>query len=180
MTSPRALSPRRRTPAIAWRRLSGQLPRLDELPIPPDVKVGPGWTGQMIEMADHIGAYATLRIVAAHGGETVYVPNGMEDYSPFANLLSREQRNIFARVYGANRISIPVGRTALNRARRAVVIAAVRASKLTGAEAQQIIGTSRSYVAHLVHHTDEGMDKATHAKAKALPPQGDLFALTER
>lgn len=179
MTAAGVPAPRKRTPAIAWRRKSGQLPRLDDLPIPADVQPGPGWTGQMIEMADHIGAYATLCLIAAHGGEEVHIPASAER-SPFADVLSSEHRATIARVYGGNRILIPVGRVAIARARRAVVIAAVRANKITGAEAQKIIGTSRTYVAHLVNHTDEGMDKGTQAKAQALPTQGDLFSLPDR
>lgn len=179
MTTAGVPAPRKRTPAIAWRRKSGQLPRLDDLPIPADVQPGPGWTGQMIEMADHIGAHATLCLVAAHGGEEVHIPSSVER-SPFADALSPEHQAIIARIYGGNRISVPVARAAIARARRAVVIAAVRAKKITGAEAQKIIGSSRTYVAHLVNQTTEGMDKGAKAKAQALPAQGDLFALPER
>lgn len=51
---------------------------------------------------------------------------------------------------------MPVGSVAMDRACRAPVIAAVRAGLLTGAEAQTILGTSRSYISQLANHTDEG------------------------
>jgi len=165
----------RRSPEIAWRRKGGELPRLDQLPIPRDVRTGPGWTNQMLEMADHIGAYAVLSIVARHGGEQIYVPHDAA-LSPFAETIDRAAATEIAQVYGGNRLLIPVARAAVSRARRAIVIAAVREKKITGAEAQKIIGTSRTYIAHLVNATDEGKDFASVGAARQLPSQPDLFA----
>ena len=42
-------------------------PPVDQLPIPENVQPGPGWTDQMREMADHIGAYPTMLIVDRYG-----------------------------------------------------------------------------------------------------------------
>ncbi|UIJ46928.1 hypothetical protein LZK98_08290 [Sphingomonas cannabina] len=154
-----------------------RLPKLWELPIPRDVQPGRGWTSQMREMADHIGAYATLTIVATFGGEQLRVPYSAER-SPFRNILDQETVATIASVYGGNRISIPVARTAVDTARRAVVIAAVRAEKLTAADAARIIGTSRTYISHLVNGTDEGQNTDLAASVDRLEPQQrDLFAL---
>ena len=168
---------RRALPPKVLRRRRGQLPRLADLPIPADVVPGKGWTGQMLEMADHIGAYATLCLVAAHGGEQVHVPRDAAA-SPFLDCLDQDSAAKVAWVYGGtgNRLDVPVGRVAVDRARRAIVLAAVRAGKLTGADATKILGTSRTYLAHLVNQTDEGQDADTRRKAQHLPVQPDLFA----
>lgn len=153
----------------------GDFTRLEDMPIPLDAKVGPGWTDQMRELADHIGAYATLCICAEYGGQRVYISRNPAA-SPFYSSISHTVAATLARVYAGNRLFVPVGRAAVSRARRAGVIAAVRAGKLTGADAQRIIGTSRSYIAHLVHHTDEGLDTRSRSRAGAPSPQLDLFA----
>lgn len=150
------------------------LPRLDDLPIPPNVKIGPGWTGQMREMADHIGAFATLRICAAFGGQQLYIARDPAA-SPFKDVVSADAVHTVASVYNGNRLLIPVARTAITRARRAAVIAMVRAGDLSGADAARIIGTSRSYLAHLVNATDEGLDIGGEPRADVPSPQLDLF-----
>jgi hypothetical protein len=38
------------------------------------VRPGKGWTQQMFEMADHIGALSTLLLSQALGGRQVYIP----------------------------------------------------------------------------------------------------------
>lgn len=133
------------------------LPRLDELPIPKDVQPGKGWTEQMLEMADHIGAYRTLLIISALGGREIYVPRSIES-SPFADIVDGEAIVRLARIYGGGRVQLPVGRTALSVARRAGIIAAVRAGEMTGSQAQKILRTSRTYVSHLVNHADEAQN----------------------
>ncbi len=151
------------------------LPRIEDLPLPDDVRVGPGWTDQMREMADHIGARPTLLIIAARGGEQVYVSQD-PGRSPFRDIITGQAAATIAHVYGGNRLLVPIGRAALARARRAGVLAAVRAGGLTGADAARILGTSRTYLAHLVNQTDEGRDGAAITAADALPDQLDLFA----
>lgn len=162
----------------ALRRREGRLPKLYEMPIPPDVQPGPGWTGQMREMADHIGPYLTLCLVAAHGGQQLHVPRDPAA-SPFRETLPPDACAKIAWVYGGsgNRLDLPVAQAAVNRARRAIVLAAVRAGLLTGADAAKIIGTSRTYLAHLVNATNEGAEAGTRERVKELPSQPDLFAL---
>ena len=151
------------------------LPRLDELPIPEDVQPCRGWTEQMREMADHIGPYATLCIVAAHGGAQVYISRKAES-CPFRDVVDTETTEILANVYGGNRFQVPVGRVAVDRARRAAIIAAVRNGQMTGADAQRILGTSRTYVAHLVNQTQEGQNaQPARVSARHDPRQHKLF-----
>lgn len=152
------------------------LPRLAELPIPVNAQPGPGWTEQMLEMAAHIGAYPTLCIVDQFGGQQIYVAKDASS-SPFRDVVTDEIAATIASVYGGNRLLIPVGRAALDRARRAGIIAAVREGKMTGADAQKIIGTSRTYVSHLVNQTNEGQDaEPVKLSRRHDPRQHDLFA----
>lgn len=163
----------KKPPRKAGRR---KLPKLWELPIPVDVRPGRGWTGQMREMADHIGAYATLSIVACYGGDKFWIPADPAR-SPFADILDADTAVRLAKVYGGNYLYLPVGRYAVDRARRSVVIAAVRAKQLSGADATKILGTSRTYVAHLVNETTEGQETSVEDTVAALEPrQRDLFA----
>jgi len=149
----------------------------DALPIPADVSVGPGWTEQMQEMADHIGAFDTLQLVARFGGQRIWMPKDVK-ISPFADFLGDDAIATLAHVYGGNWYWVPVGRTALARARRAPVLAAVRAREMTGAAAAKLLGTSRTYLAHLVNATDEGSDAAPLRlpRAGADPRQLRLFS----
>lgn len=133
----------------------------------------------MLEMASHIGAYDTLRIVAVYGGQYIYItvdPNR----NPFRDLVGREQAEILSRVYGAERIRVPTAKSAIARAQRAPIIAAVRAGRLTGDAAARMLGTSRTYLAHLVNGTDEGDGTAPMVVARDrgrhyLPGQLDMF-----
>lgn len=106
------------------------LPRAEELPIPADVQPGPGWTEQMLEMAAHVGAFDTLAIVAALGGQSIYIPRDKAK-SPFAEIVGEAAVATLAWVYGGHHYAVPVGRAALARARRAPVLAAVRAKRMT-------------------------------------------------
>ena len=48
--------------------------RLDDLPIPPEVKPTRFWHGQLLEMAAHIGPYSALLLCDRLGGQEIYVP----------------------------------------------------------------------------------------------------------
>lgn len=131
-------------------------PRGATLPIPEDVQVGAGWVEQMVEMADHIGPLETLRLVDAFGGQRPYVSSDPER-NPFRSVLSPAAIATVSRVYGGAHLWVPVGRLALARARRAPVIAAVRARQMTLSQAAQLLGTSVSYVSQLANRTGEGV-----------------------
>lgn len=89
------------------------------------VRPGKGWTPQMLEMADHIGAYFTLLISQALGGRQVYIPADFRK-NRLADIVGEEAARILSRVYGRERIVIPTARAALCAARRAGVLARVR------------------------------------------------------
>lgn len=126
-----------------------------ELPIPPEVQPTRLWTGQMLEMAAHIGAYATLLLVDRLGGQTIRVPMDAA-INPMAAIIGDEAAAIMSRVYGRNFMTIPAGRAALDEARRAPVLAAIRAGGLTINAAVPILRTTRTRISHLINHSDEG------------------------
>lgn len=131
-------------------------PCLDDFSIPRNIQPDQTWTESMREMSDHIGPYATLRIVAEFGGTDVYVGKTAAR-SPFRNIVDAEACERLARIYGRERVLIPVAASAVKRAKRAGLISAVRAGSLSLDKAAKIIGTSRTYVSHLKNHTDEGV-----------------------
>lgn len=136
------------------------LPRLSDFPIPQEARSGgPGWGAQMIEMADHIGARATLLICENFGGRNVYIPLDPA-LNPFIEIIGEKKAAIISQVYPRERLAIAAAKIALNMARRAGVIAAVRAGQLSLADAAIIMGTDHTYASHLLNHTDEGVGVA--------------------
>lgn len=156
------------------------LPKLDELPIPDDAKPDRTWPPQMIEMADHIGAANTLRIVAAKAGHEVYI-SGDASRSPFIGLVDDQALETLARIYGCpgTRFRVPTAKAAVARARRAPIIAAVRARGLTTSAGAKILGTTISYMSYLANHGDEGAGATPPEWAKRRrvvdPRQIDMF-----
>ena len=120
------------------------------------VSIGKGWSPQMIEMADHIGAFRTLLLSQAMGGRQLYIPANSER-NRLAHVVGEEAARILSHVYRCERIVIPTARTALRIARRAGVLARVRKAELSISEAARRLGSSRSYVSYLINHTDEGI-----------------------
>ena len=99
--------------------------KIDDLPIPPDVRVTTKWTDQMREMEAHIGAYRTLQIIDALGGQQIDIPSDPAN-NRMASVIGDEGATIMSRIYGGNKLWVPVGRAALNEARRGGIIAAIR------------------------------------------------------
>lgn len=150
---------------------------INDLPIPLDPPVTVKWTEQMREMAAHIGAYRTLLIIDALGGQEIHVPS-KPDRNRLATVIGDEGAIIMSRIYGGNLLRIPVGRAALDEARRASVIAAIREKRMTVAEGVPILKTSRSYLSHLVNGTTEGKsaEPIDLRKLRHDPRQLDMFA----
>lgn len=145
------------------------------LPIPEDIVPGPGWTEQMVEWANLIGPYATLRIVEAFGGQEIYISADPER-SRFKDLIGIQKAALISREYRSCRLQIPTARHALRRARRAGVIAAARRRDLSIAKAARMIGTSRPYMSELVNNSDEGADaKPFTPERSADSRQMDMF-----
>lgn len=130
-------------------------PQPEDLPIPEDIAPGPGWAPIMHEMAAHIGAPAVLRLVAQFGGLRLYVPMQPEGWH-IAGLIGAEKAAILSRVFGREMLVLPTARYALDHARRAGVIAAVRAGQLSLSRAAWILRINRAYVSRLAARTSEG------------------------
>ncbi len=141
---------------------------LADLPLPEDAKITRKWPAQMIEMADHIGAWHTLQLIDRLGGQQLRVPMDPER-SPFREVLDARRVRIMAQIYGGNELELPVGRAALDEARRAPVLASVRNGDMTVREAARILGTARTYVSQLVNRTSE----AANAEPLRRPSSGD-------
>lgn len=132
---------------------------LADLPIPQDAQVTRKWPAQMVEMADHIGPYATLQLIDHFGGEQVRVPLD-PDRNPFRDVLGPKLAATFSRIYGGNELELPVAKAARDEARRAPVLASVRNKDMTVREAARILGTARTYVAQLVNRSREAENAA--------------------
>lgn len=150
---------------------------IEDIPIPTDVRVTRRWTEQMCEMAAHIGPYRTLLVIDTLGGQEIHVPSKPER-NRLAEVIGDEGAIIMSRIYGGNLLRVPVGKPALNEARRAGVIAAIRANRMSIAAAAPILRTSRSYLSHLVNATDEGEDAVplVPRRPRHDPRQLDMFA----
>lgn len=111
----------------------------------------------MLEMAAHIGAYDTLRIVDAFAGQTVYVPMNASR-NPFVEVVGADKATILSHVYGAEKLPIPTGRQPLAHARRQAVIAAIRSGSLSVSKGAAMLRMPRRHLSHLVNQTNEGTD----------------------
>lgn len=132
------------------------LPALDDFPIPAEVDVGGlGWSPGMVEMADHIGGRATLLLGERLGGQDIPIPVDPRN-SLFNDILGAKKAAILCWAYRAQVLPIPTMKNARAAARRKSVVAHVRKGHLPVSAAALIAGTSRTYMSHLVHHTDEG------------------------
>jgi hypothetical protein len=118
----------------------------------------------MLEMADHIGAYMTLLLVDRFGGMRIYVPKDFtrgkvyRDRGSIREVIGDEAARKLSEIYTTEYLHIPTGRLALAQARRAPILAAVRAGRMSGNDAAKLLRTSRNYLARLVNQTREGME----------------------
>lgn len=155
-------------------------PRAHDLPLPADAQPDSSWTANMVEMADHIGASAVLRLVDRFGGMRIYIPADWargkvyEGKGSIREVIGDKAARILSDVYRREFILVPTAKAALRRARRAAVIAAVKAGDISGAEAARILETSRPYMSFLVNQSDEG-DPATAPAGRRVSNQLDMF-----
>lgn len=153
---------------------------LDDLPIPKDARVTSKWPAQMVEMADHIGAYDTLRVIERFGGQQVWIAADPERNLLRAVLDARKTR-LMSEIYRSNELELPTGKAALAEARRASVIASVRNGDMTVRAAAKLLRTARTYVSRLVNQTDEGRDaKPLPRVQKHDPRQVSIFDILGR
>ncbi|HEX7820664.1 MAG TPA: hypothetical protein VF463_08590 [Sphingobium sp.] len=130
--------------------------RIDDWPIPEDAQADPKWPPIMLDMAAHIGPYATLLIVDAFAGQEVYVSKDPAR-SPFSDIIGADKAETMAHVYGVERLRIPGGRMPLLKARRAGILAACRAKKMSVDEGAAILRMPRRHLRHIVNHTQEAL-----------------------
>lgn len=131
--------------------------KADAVAIPTDAKPHASWPPLMLDMAAHIGPYATLCIVDAFAGRQIYIPIDAK-LNPFTDIIGSEKAAVLSHVYGCERLEIPTGRNALLRARRQGVIAAIRAGRLTVVEGAAMLRMARRHLSRLVNQSDEGTD----------------------
>ena len=149
--------------------------RLRDLPLPAEPEIDGSWTRQMREWVPAIGALGVLRMVDALGGQMIYVPKAGEG-SKLAQVLGEEAATAFSAAHGGEHLQVPLGETALARARRAPVLAAIRAGEMAINEAVPILRMTRTSISHLVNHSDEGADVAPlRTNRRHDPRQDDLF-----
>jgi hypothetical protein len=150
------------------------IPSLSAIPIPADVEPGPGWCAMMREMANHIGARATLMIVERHGGESLYIPADASK-NPFLPLIGAQKAKALSWVYRRETITIPTARYALARARRAPILAAARAGDITVGDAARALGVRRDYASKLLNKSDEGTTARPITRPVRDDRQIDMF-----
>lgn len=124
--------------------------RIEAADIPDDVQPCSAWTESMLEMAEWIGAAATLRLIAAFGGIDIYVPIDMQPDHPFAQAIGIDAARRLVAVYGGERLELSAGNPALAAARRDGVLAQVKAGRLSKRQAARQLGTSTRYVRQLM------------------------------
>lgn len=158
--------------------MNDDLPTIDELPIPEDVQISDKWSEQMVEMAGHIGAYQTLRLLEHYGGQQLSFTKELVE-GDLAELLGAEAAQTLRKIYLGERVQLPTGKNAIAFAKRQPVLAAVRSGDLTGQDATKILKTSRTYVSHLINDTLEGTGVVPppqfRRRRRGDPRQIDLF-----
>jgi hypothetical protein len=123
--------------------------RIENLPIPPDIQPDASWPPSLIEMAAHIGPYATMLVADRFGGLDLYMPLESER-SPVIDVIGSEKTGILSQAYQRESFVVPVAAEALHRARRRNVLCAVRDRKVSLTEAAYVLRTSRRYLLKLL------------------------------
>lgn len=137
--------------------LPAKRPDLRDIPIPKAVRPGKGWTQLMLELAEHISHYAVMQLVDRWGGLDLYVPVKAEGWFVSEAIGLGEARKLVAG-FPSESLRLPTAKYALERCRRAAVIADVRDGKTSLTQAAWVLGLTRSSVCHLANKTDEADD----------------------
>lgn len=130
----------------------------------------------MLDIASHIGAYDTLILCEQFGGRDIYVPVDASK-NPLREAVGPAKARKLSWVYRRETLAIPTARHALAVARRAPVLASVRAGDLSVAQAARLLHLRRDYVSKLVARTDEGREAPPlpALSRKRDPRQLDMF-----
>lgn len=129
-----------------FRAADGRLLRIDDLPIPEDATIGVGWSPFMVELADHIGAYATLKLLDALGGESIRVSGTEAQRELFAAAIGAEKAAAFQSAFKGCKLDLPVARDAIVRAKSKPVLQAVAQEKLNTVDAARILRVARTRI----------------------------------
>lgn len=151
------------------------LPRLDDLPIPSDATVGTGWSPMMVEIADHIGPYATLKLLERCGGDHFRV-SARRVHPRFADAIGEEAAELFCKAFDGSKIDLPTGHAAIWRAKALPILERVRCNALTIADAARILRVARTRI-HAVLVEQEKAGAPKRRKGKLVDPrQIDMFS----
>lgn len=102
----------------------------------------------------------------------VYIPadytrgKAYEGRGSIRQVIGDRAAEILSDVYRREYLLIPTAREALDRARRAPIIAAVRSGDMTATDAAKALSTSRPYMSYLVNQRDE-WDLPLHGEDRA-------------
>lgn len=154
--------------------------RIDPRAIPEDIEPCSAWTESMLEMAEWIGARATLQLVACFGGIELYVPSVMADDHIIVDAIGIDAARRLAEIYGNERIELSVGRAAVAVAARKHILTDVRAGRMSKQEAAMRLGTSTRYVRQLINTPKAGLIGRRKALQRITrTAQLDLLALID-
>jgi hypothetical protein len=152
-----------------------QLARLVDVPIPEDIKVGHGWPESLVELADHIGAAAALKLCQAWGGLDYYIPSKLPLDHDLRRILGDEPAEALSAAYGNNRIVLPRARKIFEKLRRGHILAEVRAGRLGKRQAARRLETSYRQILTWLKD-GEGTDKAGRTSFRPVNKyQLDMF-----
>ena len=127
------------------RAADGRLVRVDDLPIPHDASVGIGWSPLMVEIADHIGVYATLKLLERFGGENFRISRASRR-DRFAEVIGEAAARAFQEAFHGEKLDLPIGRDAIWRAKAKPIVDRVREGSINIADAARILRVGRTRI----------------------------------
>lgn len=102
----------------------------------------------LAEIAEVAGTGAALSLVAAHGGQRIYIPASMGDGHPLVRLLGRDAADALAGRFGPAALDVPRFSASTTRRRAADAVRLRAEGKSANAVARQL-GTTRRHVFRL-------------------------------
>lgn len=107
-------------------RRSSLGPTVDQMPISPRARPNGYWTESMMDMEQVIGAYATLLIVDEFGGHALDIPKSVANASDLVAVIGEDAARKFLRVYGGERLYVPLAPEAVKWAKGADILTQVK------------------------------------------------------
>jgi hypothetical protein len=152
------------------------LKQRSDVDIPEAVKVDQLWTTALVELADHIGAAAALRLCQARGGCEYYFPKKLAADHDLRGVLGDEVAEYLSQIYGGSTVELPTANAVLRRLRRTQVLARVRQGLIAKSAAARLLETNYRQVNKWLRR-GEGCDKpgAVFIVPKKPTNQLDMF-----